>query len=322
MGGDPAPVVRADVDLTTLTVALVSPMTANDLNRRYNDLLRHVSVRCGARSWIEPYPDYARLIQALRDGEAQVALLDPPGLVQALEEDAPVDVFAMGIHGPDLLTHSMLVAPVSGPVRRLEDTAGLRLALTTTDSLTGSLAPAWMVSQRTGLSLESHFSQVIYAGSPVEALRQVAAGAADVAVCDTLTSQILQPGAELTYHDFRVIAQSPPLPGPALVMRSDLPTDVKARVREAFQNTPPRVILPGLDSLDNRYRSASLSDYVAVREMMEALALHAPVAPAPSSPVETGGTDGAQDESEAEEVGMQEGASWEAEPTEEAPSEG
>lgn len=117
------------------------------------------------------------------------------------------------------------------------------------------------------------FEDVRYSGSHFESMRMVAAGEADAAAIDSNVLRISSTTMPDLRAKLRIVESWGPFPVQPVVVRSGLPVDLKARLRDALLAMPRSPVLSrhGLEG----FTSVSYRDYAAeeqaLRECEEAL---------------------------------------------------
>lgn len=193
-----------------------------------------------------PARSYRALIEAESSGRIQYAVLSALAFV-ALDRAChcaeplvqPVDAGAASGF------RALIVARTDGRVTSLDDARGMRLAIGRSDSLSARLVPFAGLAA-TGIVPERHFAALVESADALEALTLLADGEADLAVAWSTAADPLNgphgsgPIAALAARGglppggLRVLWQSDLVPFGPHAVRSDLPPEAKAALRDAL----------------------------------------------------------------------------------------
>ncbi len=182
--------------------------------------------------------DYAGTVQALTSGQIHMAQMggsayasawiDSNGMVEPLVANQELDG-ALGYH-------SILIVKADSPYRKLEDLKGRSLAWADPNSTSGYLIP--LVSLRgAGIEPDKYFSKTLFSGGHEQSVLGVVGGQFDSAF--TWSSKGHNAGqiramvdrGVLKMDQFRVVWESPLIPNPVIVIRKDMPEDMKRELR-------------------------------------------------------------------------------------------
>jgi phosphonate transport system substrate-binding protein len=205
---------------------------------RFADLARVFKERTGVEMRIFTASDYAGTAQALTSGQVQMgqmgasayasAWIDSDGAVEPLVTNREVDG-ALGYH-------SILIVKSDSPYQKLEDLKGKTLAWADPNSTSGYLIP--LVSLRgAGIEPEKFFGRTLFSGGHEQSVLGVINGQLDSAF--TWSSKGHNAGqiramvdrGMLKMDQFRVVWESPLIPNPVVVIRKDMPEDLKRELR-------------------------------------------------------------------------------------------
>jgi phosphonate transport system substrate-binding protein len=201
---------------------------------RFKDLAAAFKSRFGVDMRIYTASDYAGTVQALTSGQIHMAQMggsaygsawiDSNGQVEPLVANKETDG-ALGYH-------SILIVKSDSPYRKLEDLKGKTLAWADANSTSGYLIP--LVSLRgAGIEPDKYFGKTLFSGGHEQSVLGVINGQFDSAF--TWSSKghnagqiaaMLKRGV-LKLDQFRVVWESPLIPNPLVVVRKDMPADMK-----------------------------------------------------------------------------------------------
>jgi phosphonate transport system substrate-binding protein len=205
---------------------------------RFKELADVFKQKLGVELRIFTASDYAGTIQALTAGQihmAQVgasgysaAWIDSNGGVEPLVANQEVDG-ALGYH-------SILIVKSDSPYRKLEDLKGKTLAWADPNSTSGYLIP--LVSLRgAGIEPDKFFGKTLFSGGHEQSVLGVIGGQFDSAF--TWSSKGHNAGqiramvdrGVLKMDQFRVVWESPLIPNPLVIVRKDMPENMKRDLR-------------------------------------------------------------------------------------------
>lgn len=177
---------------------------------------------------VKVFPSPTALVQAMRDGQVDVAVPNLHGYLQARRDIAQVTTLPVP-QVPALQAdryRAVLVARDAASLAEVQAKAGsLRLALVGRDSASGGFVPAQYLRQQ-ALDPATAFASVIHAGSHAAALQAVVDGRADVAALAGDVYDASRPDG------IRELWRSDPIPPGPLVCRAA--TDVPCQAIAAW----------------------------------------------------------------------------------------
>jgi len=218
---------------------------------RFKELADAFKGKLGAELKIYTASDYAGTVQALTSGQIHMAQMggsayssawiDSNGNVEPLVANKELDG-ALGYH-------SILIVRSDSPYKKLQDLKGKSLAWADPNSTSGYLIP--LVSLRSsGIEPDKHFGKTLFSGGHEQSVLGVVGGQFDSAF--TWSSKghnagqiraMLDRGI-LKLDQFRVIWESPLIPNPVVVVRKDMPEDMKRDLRQFWvelNTTHPKI---------------------------------------------------------------------------------
>jgi phosphonate transport system substrate-binding protein len=201
---------------------------------RYKDVAGAFKERTGVDMRIYTASDYAGTVQALTAGQihmAQVgasayasAWIDSNGGVEPLVANKELDG-ALGYH-------SILIVKADSPYKSVEDLKGRTLAWADPNSTSGYLIP--LVSLRgAGIEPDKYFGKTLFSGGHEQSVLGVINGQFESAF--TWSSKGHNAGqiramvdrGVLKMDQFRVVWESPLIPNPLVMVRKDMPADMR-----------------------------------------------------------------------------------------------
>lgn len=237
-----------------------------------DDLEREVGIP------VEPIfgSNYSVLVEAMRADQAQIGWFSALPAVQAIDR-AKGEVIArtVDIEGKDSYVSSLIVRRGSGITAEDVARCGKRydFGLGDAQSTSGTLAPMTYFFGPRGIDPSQCFATVRSANHQANSF-SVANGLVDVATSNSVNTVFLTRNNPEVARQIEVIWESPPIPESGIVLRSDLPPALKARIREFFVNygqgfgpqaERQREVMKGLNY--SQFREADNSYLAPIREM-------------------------------------------------------
>lgn len=206
---------------------------------RFSDLARVFKERTGVELRIFTASDYAGTVQALTAGQVHMAQMGASGYASAwIDSDGAVEPLVTNRESDGAMGyHSILIVKSDSPAQKLEDLKGKTLAWADPNSTSGYLIP--LVSLRgAGIEPEKFFGRTLFSGGHEQSVLGVINGQLDSAF--TWSSKGHNAGqiramvdrGLLKMDQFRVVWESPLIPNPVVVVRKDMPADMKRELRQ------------------------------------------------------------------------------------------
>jgi len=134
--------------------------------------------------------------------------------------------------------YSVLYVKADSPYKSIEDLKGKNLCLVDPNSTSGNNVPRFALNKM-GIKPDDFFGKVVYAGSHENAVIGVQQGTCDAAFNwwnDENESNLrrMERKGMAKYGDFRIIFKSDQIVNSPYAYLSDLPADLKAKIRDAF----------------------------------------------------------------------------------------
>jgi len=192
------------------------------------------ALEAGTGMTVKPFvaTDYNGVIEALRAKRLDLAILGPFSYVLAasVTQVDPIAIAATKTQGASY--HSLIIARKDSGIATLADLKGHSFSFVDPSSASGHLFPKTGMLQA-GLNPDSDL-RAIFAGSHDASVLALLNGKVDAAaVADSLLDTVVARGLAKR-EELTVVWQSEPIPGAPVVMRSDLPADVKTKLIAAF----------------------------------------------------------------------------------------
>jgi phosphonate transport system substrate-binding protein len=255
-----------------LTVGLIPAENNEEMVAAFEPMRRYLEGRLEEPVRVYTATDYTGIIEAMRKNRLDIAWFGPMSYYLA-EREANAEAFVIGVRdGGTAKYHSIITVPEGSSANTLEDLRGQTVAFVDPASTSGGLVPRYMVKRATGLMPEEFFGRLIWAGSHDAAQLAVKNNTVDAAAgADMIYERMIEKGL-ITDRTNRVIMVSDALPGAPLAWRSDLDSDRKRRILDAFLDAHNHTDVSGLTRVA-RFEVASPADYEVIRDMVIELGL-------------------------------------------------
>ena len=225
----PLRTARADGELLMGLVPAEDPSVVVNDNQA---IIAALETSTGMR--VKPFvaTDYNGVIEALRAKRLDLAILGPFSYVLAASV-TPVDPIAIAATKTQGASyHALIIARKDSGITTLADLKGRSFSFVDPSSASGHLFPKTGMLNA-GLNPDTDL-RAIFAGSHDASVLALLNGKVDAAaVADSLLDTVVARGLAKR-EDLSVVWQSDPIPGAPVVMRSDLPADLKAKLVAAF----------------------------------------------------------------------------------------
>ncbi|MFQ5759619.1 MAG: phosphonate ABC transporter substrate-binding protein [Acidiferrobacterales bacterium] len=254
-----------------LKVGFIPAEDARAMVRQSQAIMDKLAAALGMKVEAFVGSDYNATIEALRANHIDVALLGPFSYVLATTQ-APVEAFAITVTAKTMQPgyHSIIITQKDSPINSLHDIKGHTYAFVDPGSTSGFMVPSTAFVQE-GIVPENDFKEVMYSGGHDASIVAVAEGKVEAAsVADRILERAFAKGLA-TRDKIKVIWESPMIPNNPMLYRTNLPADLKKKIREAFytfENLPF-----GEMGTVARFQPATDKDYDPVRDIAKALNL-------------------------------------------------
>jgi len=220
--------------------------------------------------------NYSVLVEAMRANQAQIGWFSALPAVQAIDRsNAEVIARTVDLQGKDSYVSTLIVKKGSGITAEDVARCGKRYTFGIGDaqSTSGTLAPMTYFFGPRGINPTECFSTVRSANHQANAFA-VANGQVQVATSNSVNTVFLRRQNPQIADQIEEIWESPPIPESGILIRSDLPVDLKARIKRFFitygQGFGPEAERQRrvLDQLNySQFRTADNSYLDPIREM-------------------------------------------------------
>ncbi len=252
----------------------VLPGEEEELSRAHNLFVEDMSEALGIEVELFQGEDYNAVIEAMRSEKLDLASFGPFSYIIAQERSDAIPIAVRAKDEEDATYNSWIVVPDESDVQTLEELEGKSILFADPASTSGHLFPRAIFIDALGITndkVESYFSSVSFSGSHDNSILAIAAGDADAAgVCSSCVERAIE-GGMVSESDFRIIAESDPIPSSPISYRADLPESLVEAIQEFVYNYDNEEFFEKAGDADSRYIPVDESDYDIIRNTAEAL---------------------------------------------------
>jgi len=265
----------------TLVFAAVPTEDQQIISRRYSDLMTYLGERLGVETEMYYPTSYMATIEAMRNGNVDVAKLGPFAYILAAERVNP-EMFAVPTDVGETPTYYSAFITLEGSgIEKLSDLGGKRVAFADPASASGHLFPRAEIVNRLGIDnddIEDFFGQTSFSGSHQASASAVLNGDVDAAPISSGSGfrSLEGPLSDHPNADKVVIFhRTGDIPSDGYVIRRELPDDFRAAVRAALYDA---INYSELESFFEDIGTAGFirrtdAEYDIVRETAEAIGM-------------------------------------------------
>ena len=268
-----------------LVLAVIPAENASGVADRYGPFVDYLSREIGTKVTLRIANDYAAVIEGQRAGNVHIGQYGPASFARALLTGVKADAFAIEVNGDGSKGYySVFFVKADSPFKSIDDLKGKNLGLVDPNSTSGNNMPRFVLDQNR-IDPESFFGKVVFTGSHENAVLALAQGTVDVAANfwnnndDSNLTRMLKKGmlknsdgSPMKKEDSRIILKSELIINSPTAYLSDLPDDLKARIRQAYFDaaTKDKVAFDKLsDGKNLAYQPVSNADYEKTVELIK-----------------------------------------------------
>jgi phosphonate transport system substrate-binding protein len=193
-----------------------------------------VSRMTGLHFDIKVGQSYAAVVEGMANRLAEIAFFGAVTYVQAKERGG-AELLAVGVEKGQSIYYSGIFARTNLPFKQLTDLKGRRMAFGDVNSTSSFAFPVAMLLAA-GLDPARDLGAVIMAGSHANSLRALQESQVEAAAASFESFEKALEQNAVKADDVRVLAKSEPIPYPPLAMHPKLPTSIKTKLKNAFNN--------------------------------------------------------------------------------------
>jgi phosphonate transport system substrate-binding protein len=261
-------------EIKVLRWGLIPADDAAEMLRQYQPVVDYLEGELGIEIEIEVTVDYTAAIEAMRYKHIDMAWFGPFSYIIAAEE-AGAEAIVNGVRRDTGKSSykTVFVTRADSGIETLDDLVGRSFAFVDPASTSGNLIPRKVLLEN-GIDPDNDFSIMYYAGTHNGVELAVKNGTVDAgATSDTSHYRMVNEG-QIDPEVNVIIYESEPIPGSPIVVRGDLPSDLKDSIQQALIEMDEQTLfqVQGWGNIQ-KYVKVTDSDYDIIRETRDLLDL-------------------------------------------------
>lgn len=260
-------------ELTKIRMAFIPVAGVTEEIEHFKPVVDYVAEYIGIEIEVIPVMDYAAVIIALKTNDVQMAKLGPFSYVLATTQTDMIEPIAKGVQlktGKASYT-SIFIAKADSGIKTIQDLKNKVFAFVDVGSSSGYLFPLAML-KKLEIEPETYFKKIFFSGSHPATIEAVVHGKVDAGCVAIQRYENAMNEGIFNEGDLVIIAESGPIPSSPIVIRTDLPDDLKEKIKEAWL-TMPKEVTAHAEAKMSHYTTAIDADYDFLREVAEVLEL-------------------------------------------------
>jgi len=212
---------------------------SNDVTEDYKPVFNGITKNYGIYFDVKAGNSYSAVVEGLCNNQADIAWLGASTFGEA-NEKCGVDLLAVDVKKGDSSYYSGIFTRKDQGIKSLSDLKGKSMAFGSTSSTSSFNFPVAMLIAD-GIDPVKDLNKVIIAGSHSASLAALAEGKVDAAAASYNSfGKAVKKGA-IDAAKFMPLAKSQPIPNPPMAMNKGLSTDLKKKLRDAFNNIHTKI---------------------------------------------------------------------------------
>jgi phosphonate transport system substrate-binding protein len=222
-----------------INFGIISTESSQNLKQDWQPLIDDMNRQTGMKVTAFFASDYAGIIEAMRFNKVQIGWFGNKSAMEAVDR-ASGEIFAQMVNADGSQGYySHLITHRTSAINTLDDVLknGKSLSFGNGDpnSTSGFLVPSFYVFAQNKIDAKTHFKVVRSANHETNALA-VANRQIDLATNNSENLEKIQERFPDKFKEIKVVWTSPLIPLDPMVMRKDLPEDVKIKLKNFFLN--------------------------------------------------------------------------------------
>lgn len=222
-----------DADAKPLRIAFASVISPIETRKSYQEMVQYIARRLGRPAVLIQRKTYEELNMLLGAGEADIAFVST-GAYTSYNGMMPLELLAMVQTDNTVFYQAYIIVRADSDIHDVEQLRGKNFAFTDPLSYSGRLAIDYMLLDDFGTTPEQFFHKCFYTFNHDKSIWAVLNKLADGAGIDSQIYYFAKANDPDIDSKIRIIRIMPPTPTGPVVMRRDLPQDVKDRLRDIF----------------------------------------------------------------------------------------
>ncbi len=260
--------------IEVLKMGLIPADDADEMLRNYEPIKEYLSNELGIPVEIQVTSDYTAAIEAMRAEHIDMAWFGPFSYIIAANV-ANAEAIVNGVKASTgrATYKSVIIVNADSGIESLEDLKGKSFAFVDPASTSGNLIPRKMLIENQ-IDPDNDFSASYYAGTHNAVQYAIANGKVDAGASSDNVYQRMVDAGEIDPEVNIIIHESEPIPGSPIVVRGNLPTELKIKIQQVLIDMDQQIIhkVDGWGGIVS-YQKVSDSDYDVIRETARILGM-------------------------------------------------
>jgi phosphonate transport system substrate-binding protein len=198
----------------------------------YQPIFQAVSHMTGLNFDIKVGQSYASVVEALCNNAADIAFVGPVTYIQARDRGC-ADLLAVGVEKNQSIYYAGIFTKTTSPIRMITDLKGKRVAFGDVNSTSSFVYPMAMIVDA-GLDPVRDLAAIRMTGSHADSLAALVHDQVDASALSFDSFEKAVGEHAVDPSTIRIVAKSPAIPYPPLIMNARLDAGLKAKLRDAF----------------------------------------------------------------------------------------
>lgn len=233
-------VQAADSDPDTLRVALLPDEDAATIIKQNEGLKNYLEAKLGKKVKLVVTTDYSSMIEAMRFGRLELGYFGPLSYTLA-KSKADIEPFAARMKKGSTTYHAVLIGNKAAGIATLADVKGKQVAYGDIASTSSHLIPKKMLLDG-GLETKRDYKENFLGAHDAVAVAVQNGHAQAGGLSQPIFKSLVKRGI-ISLDKVKVLQVSKPYPQYPWAMRSDLNSELKAKIRDAFVNLKDKKVL-------------------------------------------------------------------------------
>lgn len=257
---------------TVLVLGRIPFTNATEMVVSHQEFLKYLTARLGVKETrLVLASDYQGIFDRLLKGEIDIAWLGTISTIEAIDNPG-VKLLVKPVRFGKTSYRGIIIARHDSDIRTLKDLKGRKFAWVEKDSASGYIFPKAHLIEA-GLNPDKDFSEAAFLGNHDAVVLNVLLGRYDAGACYDDARNTLRDKEKI--HQLKILATTQDISNEAIVVRSDLPSDLiedikKAMLELKIENPDMKPILQDLTDVQG-FVPAVDRDYEYTRRMLKFL---------------------------------------------------
>lgn len=230
-----------------ITLAIVTNISSSVNDNTFNKLKEYLSQQTGAEIVLIKPQKTLDLVGMLKEGKVDVAIMNTFGYILAQETNNVEPLLMIGDKNQKPITYQscIIVNPDSlGQMKNIEDIRRLShhidFMFVNSGSTSGHLVPRLYMAKEKINPAEMFFNNIVFGGTHQKTVLAIKEGKALAGACSYDELQEMIQAKAVEKDDVRIIWISEPIYNSPVIVKKDLPNELKYAIKQAFIQLPTK----------------------------------------------------------------------------------